>query len=84
MGSDDCTPDAATAQAADYPVGSKLLLNGRWPVRVIGHTSLPDDLVVEWLGLRPLAALAGDKATICLKHLDRKPELSESQDADDC
>jgi hypothetical protein len=60
-----------------YSVGSKLLLNGRWPVRVVGRTSLPDDLVVEWLGMRPLSALAGDRGTVCLNHLDREPEFLE-------
>lgn len=66
--------------SAIYPVGSKLLLNGKWPVRVTGHTSLPDDLIVEWLGLRPLAAPAGDRGTICLKHLDRTPEFIDEDD----
>lgn len=52
--------------ASEYPVGSRLLLNGRWPVEVTGHTSLPDDLVVRWLGMAPSL---DDVNTICLRHL---------------
>lgn len=62
----------ATMLASGYRVGDRLTLvshwGGEWPVEVIGHTSLPDDLVVRWLGLRP-GLEPGDKSTVCIAHL---------------
>lgn len=59
-------------RAADYPVGARLILvnnGGECPVEITGHTALPCDLVVRWLGLRPLSALVrGGQSTICLSH----------------
>lgn len=53
----------------DYPVGARLILVGRgeYPVEVTGHTSLSCDLVVRWLGLRPLGALSAvdGQSTVC-------------------
>jgi len=56
--------------ASDYVVGQKLILvnhhGAEYPVEVVGFTSLPDDLVVRWLGLRPSL---NEINTICLNHV---------------
>ena len=56
-----------------YPVGARLTLVTRsgaeYPVEVTGLTALPDDLVVRWLGLRPLSAVNAELSTICLNDL---------------
>lgn len=60
-------------QASEHPVGTRLILvngGGECPVEVTGHTALPCDLVVRWLGLRPLSAVvASGQSTICLNDL---------------
>jgi hypothetical protein len=63
-------------RGTDYGVGSRLTLldhgGGEWPVEVVGYTSLPADLVVRWIGIRPLAALSANRdgcSTISLDQL---------------
>lgn len=69
-------------RGSDYRIGEMLTLvtfqGGEYPVTVVGHSVLPDDLVVFWRGLRPLAALSAvnDRSTICmdqLKEVRREP-----------
>lgn len=58
-----------------YKIGDKLILvthhGSQYPVEVTGFTSLPDDLVVRWMGVRPLSALSAHngQSTICTKEL---------------
>lgn len=60
-------------RGSDYRVGEMLTLvsvhGSLYPVTVVGHTSLPDDLVVFWRGLRPFTACYSERSTICLNHL---------------
>jgi hypothetical protein len=62
-------------KASEYVKGERVMLvtytGAHYPVEVIGHNSLPDDLIVRWLGLRPLSALNSrhGESTICLKEL---------------
>lgn len=51
-------------------VGDEVILIGmpgqQWPVRIVGFTWLPCDLVVEWKGMRPSL---NERSTICRKHV---------------
>ena len=54
-----------------YSAGDRLVLVttscAEYPVEVTGFDSLPCDLVVHWLGVRPLSA--GEQSTVCLKDM---------------
>lgn len=62
-------------RGSDYRVGEMLTLvtqtGSLFPVTVVGHTALPDDLVIFWRGNRPLSALSAvrGQSTVCLKEL---------------
>lgn len=62
-------------RGSDYRVGEMLTLvtlNGtEYPVTVVGHTSLDDDLIIFWRGYRPLSALSAvnGQSTVCLGQL---------------
>ena len=56
--------------ANDYPVGTRVTLvtfhGPEWKAEVVGHTSLPCDLVVKWIPPRPSLH---DCGTVCLYHV---------------
>lgn len=57
-----------------YKIGDKLILvthhGTEYPVEVVWLTSLPDDLVVKWLGMRPLSGSNAEGInTVCLAQL---------------
>lgn len=48
----------------------RYMAGGPCPVRITGFTCLPNDIVVEWLGLQPLGALsASGRSTIDRRHV---------------
>lgn len=63
-------------------VGDDVLLvphagrGGPWPARIIGFTALPDDIVVEWTGLRPFTG--SGQNTISRSHVAEVRRTSEN------